>query len=207
MLAEAQQLPPLSELPGRRVYPGDPLCTIEEFIPGDGVYVDEQGVVRAARVGVVELDMVQRRISVRPIQAAKPRLPRRGAPVYALVLNMPREDLAIVKIFADERMIPYNGFFTAVLHISQASDRMLKSIYDAVRPGDIIRATLLTGAAPYVVSTRRPQDGVIYAHCSVCGTPLVKVLGKQLLVCPKCGNEEPRKVSPYYVLTEKRRHR
>jgi exosome complex component CSL4 len=205
-MAVAEALPPLQELPGRRVYPGDPLCTIEEFIPGDGVYVDESGVVRAARVGVVELDMVQRRISVRPY-AAKPRLPRKNHAVYAIVVGVPRDDLALVKIFADERMVPYNGFFTAVLHISQASDRRIPSIYDAVRPGDIIRATLTTDAAPYVVSTKRPQDGVILAQCSVCGAPLYRVPGKQLLVCKKCGNEEPRKVSPYYVLTEKRRGR
>jgi exosome complex component CSL4 len=201
-----QQLPPLQELPGRKVYPGDPLCTIEEFIPGEGVYVDENGIVRAARVGVVELDMVKRRISVKT-SIPRPRLPSKNKPVYAVVIGMPREDLALVKIFADERMIPYNGFFTAVLHISQASDRMLKSIYDAVRPGDIIRATVTSAAAPYVVSIRRPQDGVILAQCSICGHDLYRVPGKQNLVCPKCGHEEARKVSPYYILSLKRGRR
>jgi len=201
-----QQLPPLHELPGRRVYPGDPLCTIEEFVPGEGVYVDDNGIIRSAKVGHVELDMVKRRISVKTA-VPKPRLPGRNRPVYALVLGMPRDDLALVKIFADERMVPYNGFFTAVLHISQASDRMLKSIYDAVRPGDIIRATVTSPAAPYVVSIRRPQDGVILAQCSVCGHDLYRVPGKQLLVCPKCGHEEPRKVSPYYLLSRRREKR
>ncbi len=204
MATQAQALPSLQELPGRRVYPGDPLCTIEEFIPGEGVYVDEEGIVRAARVGVVELDMVQRRISVRSF-ISKPRLPAKNRAVYAIVVGMPREDLALVKIFADERMVPYNGFFTAVLHISQASDHRIASIYDAVRPGDIIRATVTSDGAPYIVSTRRPQDGVVMAQCSICGSPLYKIPGKQLLVCKKCGNEEQRKVSPYYVLVEKRR--
>jgi len=198
-----QQLPPLQELPGRKVYPGDPLCTIEEFIPGEGVYVDDEGIVRAARVGIVELDMVKRVISVKTT-IPKPRLPGRNKPVYAVVAAMPREDLALVKIFADERMIPYNGFFTAVLHVSQVSDRPVRSIYEAVHPGDIVRATVTSPAAPYVVSIRRPQDGVIIAQCSVCGHDLYRVPGKQSLICPKCGNEETRKISPYYILSARR---
>jgi len=167
------------------------------------VYVDDEGIIRAARVGVVELDMVKRVVSVKTA-LPRPRLPSRNRAVYAIVVGMPREDLALVKIFADERMVPYNGFFTAVLHVSQVSDRPVKSIYDAVKPGDIIRATVTSPAAPYVVSIRKPQDGVILAQCSVCGHDLYRVPGKQALICPKCGNEEARKVSPYYVLSAKR---
>ncbi len=202
----AEALPPVSELPGRRVYPGDPLCTIEEFIPGEGVYVDDEGIVRAARIGVVELDMVSRRIRVRPF-TSKPRLPRRGGVVYAYILGIPRDDLALVKIFADERMVPYTGTFSAVLHISQASDTIVKDMYEVVRPGDIVRATVLSDGAPYVLSTKKPQDGVILAYCSVCGAPLYREPGKPVLTCLRCGHVEKRKISPHYMLVARRKGR
>ncbi len=202
--AAAAQLPPLEKLEGLRVYPGDPLCTIEEFAPGDGVYVDEDGIVRAAVVGVVRVDYTSRRIWVEPAPL-KPRMPRKGRSVYAHVYGVPREDLALARIFADERMVPYNGYFNGVIHISQASDRMLKSIYEAVKPGDIVKAAVLSPQPPYMLSLKKPQDGVVLAFCSRCGSPLYRVPGRPLLVCLKCGNEEQRKVSPNYLLTVRRR--
>ncbi|ABM81464.1 conserved archaeal protein [Hyperthermus butylicus DSM 5456] len=195
---------PIAELRGRRVFPGEPLCTIEEFLPGDGVYVDD-GVIRAARFGQVEIDFANRRISVKPV-TGKPRLPRRNSVVYGVAIGAPREELMLVKIFADERLVPYNGSFTGILHILQASDSpQQRSIYDYVKPGDILRATSLSPAPVYVLSIKRPQDGVIMAFCSVCGAPLHRVPGSNKLVCLRCGNEEQRKVSPLYVLTVRRK--
>ena len=201
----AAKLPPPERLEGLRVFPGDPLCTIEEFSPGDGVYVDDKGVVRAAVAGVVRLDRAARRISVEPL-SAKPRMPRRGRHVYGVVLGVPREDLALVKIFADERMVPYNGFFNGVVHISQASDKMIKSIYDAIKPGDIVKALVLSPTPPYMLSLKRPQEGVVLAFCSNCGAPLYKPQGRSdVLICKRCGNTERRKIAPNYLLVEKRR--
>ncbi len=195
----------LNELVGRKVFPGEPLCTIEEYLPGDGVYVDD-GLIRAARFGQVEIDFVNRRISVKPL-AGKPRLPRRNSAVYGVAVGAPREELMLIKIFADERMISYNGTFTGILHVSQASEQPQqgKSIYDFVKPGDIVRATVLSDTPAYIVSMRKPQDGVIMAFCSVCGAPLYRVPGTNRLICLRCGNEESRKISPYYTLTVKRR--
>ncbi len=197
-----------SELAGKRVFPGEPLCTIEEYLPGDGAYVDD-GLIRAARFGQVEIDHVNRRISVRSL-TGKPRLPRRGVAVYGVAVGAPREELMLIKIFADERMVPYNGSFTGILHVSQVADQssQSKSIYDYVKPGDVVRVTVLSDAPAYIVSMRKPQDGVILAFCSVCGSPLYRLPGSNRLVCLKCGSEEQRKISPYYVLTlRKRRHR
>jgi exosome complex component CSL4 len=194
----------LADIVGRKVYPGDILCAIEEFIPGEGVYVDN-GYIRAAQFGVVEVDFVSRKISVRPL-GKKPRLPRKGGVVYGVVTGVPREELALVKIFADERMIPFNGFFTGVLHVSQVSDNpSQRSIYEFVKPGDFIRATVTSPSSPYVLSIKRPQDGVILAYCSVCGAPLYKVPGSPYLLCKRCGNKEKRKTAIHYVLEEKRK--
>jgi exosome complex component CSL4 len=195
----------MSELAGRKVFPGEPLCTIEEYLPGEGVYVDD-GIIRAARFGVVEIDNVNRRISVRGL-SGKPRIPKRNTPVYGVAIGAPREELMLIKIFADERMISYNGTFTGILHVSQVANGPLqsRSIYDYVKPGDIVRVTVLSNTPAYIVSMKRPQDGVIMAFCSICGAPLYRLPGTNKLVCPRCGNEEQRKVSPYYVLVAKRK--
>jgi exosome complex component CSL4 len=194
----------MSSLSGRRVFPGEPLCTIEEYLPGDGVYVDD-GIIRAARFGQVEVDPVTRRISVKPF-SGKPRMPKRNSPVYGVAIGAPREELMLIKIFADERMISYNGTFTGILHVSQVADgQQSRSIYDYVKPGDIVRVTVLSNAPAYIVSMKKPQDGVIMAFCSVCGAPLYRIPGSNKLVCLRCGNEEQRKISPYYVLVVKRR--
>jgi len=204
MYASSARLPKLEELHGLKVTPGDPLCTIEEFMPGEGVYVDDSGVIRAARVGIVELDMVSRRIRVR-LAVQKPRLPSKGDQVYAILTSVPREDLALFRIFADERGVPYSGSFSGILHISQASDTMIKSMYDVVKPGDIVRATVISSTAPYMLSMKRPQDGVVLANCSICSAPLYKVPGRNVLVCLRCGNVEKRKVSSNYILVHKKK--
>ncbi len=194
----------LASIVGKKVYPGDVLCTIEEFLPGDGVYV-EDGYIRAARFGIVEVDFANRCIHVKPL-GKRPRLPRKGSVVYGVVTGVPREELAFVKIFADERMMPFNGFFSGVLHVSQASDTPGQhSIYDFVKPGDFIRATIVSSSAPYLLSIKRPQDGVILAYCSVCGAPLYKVPGSPYLVCKRCGNKEKRKIAIHYMLEERRK--
>jgi len=128
----------ISSLVGRKVFPGEPLCTIEEYLPGDGVYVDD-GLIRAARFGQVEIDPVSRRISVKSV-TGKPRLPRRGVSVYGVAIGAPREELMLIRIFADERMIAYNGSFTGILHVSQVSEQygQGRSIYDFVKPGDVV---------------------------------------------------------------------
>ena len=196
----------VEELAGRRVFPGEPLCTVEEFIPGEGVYVDD-GYIRAARFGQVEVDLVTRRISVKLV-SMKPRLPKKNSIVYGIVYAVPRDELALVKIFADERMVPYNGTFSGVLHILQVADTLGgKSMYDFVKPGDFIRATVLSSAIPYMLSIKRSQDGVVLAYCSVCGSPLYRIPGSPRLACLRCGNEEQRRVSPLYILSTRRRRR
>lgn len=198
------KLPRIEEVQGLNVAPGDPLCTIEEFMPGECVYVDDMGIVRAACIGVVELDSSLRRIRVRPAQL-KPRMPARGEQVYAAVVSIPRDDLALLRIFADERGLPYSGFFTGVLHVTQASDTPVKTMYELMKPGDVVKASVTSSSTPYMLSTKRAQDGVVLAYCSVCGAPLYKAQGESILFCIKCGSIEKRKIAPNYILVHRKR--
>ena len=80
-------------------------------------------------------------------------------------------------------------------------------MYDFVKPGDFIRATVLSSAIPYMLSIKRSQDGVVLAYCSVCGSPLYRIPGNPRLACLRCGNEEQRRISPLYILSTRRRRR
>ncbi len=193
----------IEELHRQLVVPGQELCVIEEFMPGEGAY-EYEGVVRASLVGRVFFDWVQRRVSV-VNPAGKPRIPRRGSIVYGVVLALLREDLVIVKIFADERMRRYNGFYTGFLHVSQASDRPAKSILEVVKPGDIIKAKILNAKHPYQLTIKLGNTGVVAALCSRCGAPLIRIPGQPHLVCPRCGNREQRKLAPNYLYVRKGR--
>ncbi len=186
------------------VVPGDRLCVVEEFMPGEGAYVHVDGSVRAAQVGRAFFDWVQRRVSViNP--AGKPRIPRRGSVVYGIVVSLLREDLELVKLFADERLRRFNGVYSGFLHVTQASDRPVKTILEVVKPGDIIRARVLNAKHPFQLNVKQGNLGVIAAFCSRCGAPLYRVPGQQQLVCLRCGNRENRKVATGYLFVKKGR--
>ncbi len=193
----------VAELKGKLAYPGQHLAVIEEFLPGEGVYV-AGGDIYAAVVGVVEVDAQSRRISVRPVTKS-PRIPRRGSIVHGYVAHIPRDDLAIVKITHDERMIPYSNGFTGILHISQAANRHPTSIYEFVRPGDAVKLQVINTRNPFLVSIKAAGLGVIAAYCSLCGAPLYKQPGQAHLACLRCGNREPRKVAASYIFVAGRR--
>ncbi len=195
----------ISELDGKIVFPGEELAVIEEFIPGEGCYVDGARIY-AARLGRVVIDFATRRINVAPLRE-KLRVPRKGAAVHGYVQLIPREDLALITIVADNRLKSYNGSFTGILHVSQVAVGRVNSIYDAVGLGEIVRATVLNNTNPYILSTKHVTDGVILAFCSRCGAPLYRVPGEEGLVCLRCGNRETRKISSYYFLVARKARR
>ncbi|RLF20306.1 MAG: RNA-binding protein, partial [Thermoprotei archaeon] len=106
---------------------------------------------------------------------------------------------AAVKIFEVEGKPPLTGLFSGILHISQVSTSFVRTLYDVVRIGDIIRAQVLNRAPLYQISIRGREFGVVYALCSECLTPLV--LRSLQLFCPKCRRVEKRKVAfSYYMV-------
>jgi exosome complex component CSL4 len=191
----------VDQLKGRIVYPGQPLAVIEEFIPGDGVYV-AGGTIYAAVMGIVEVDTGSRSLRVKPL-TRQPRLPRKGSIVHGYVAAIPREDLAIIKITHDDRMAPFSDGFTGVLHISQAADHFPSTIYEYVRVGDAVKVQVLNNHNPFIVTIKGPGLGVIAASCSRCGLPLYKVPGYHHLQCLNCNNKESRKVASGYLYVKR----
>lgn len=183
----------------RMVVPGEVLAGLEEYLPGEGVYADEEnGVLRAAVAGVARFDSRTRVVTVIPRR--RPRMPGPGSSVLGMVTGI-RHDLVIVELYGQLETQPrprwlweFSGKFSGAITIANITDEFVKDINDYYRIGDIIIAKTLNRGNPYHLTTKGPQYGVVYTQCSRCGAPLEPV-NPRTMRCPRCGSVEKRKVS------------
>jgi exosome complex component CSL4 len=90
-----------------------------------------------------------------------------------------------------------SGVFSGILHISDVEDRYVDSMNEVCKPGDIIRAKVISEKNQiYHLTTVDKDLGVLYAFCSLCGNLLEQ--RKYEMRCPKCGNIEKRKTALDY---------
>ena len=180
----------------RLVIVGDKLYTIEEFMPGPGTYAYDDGYIRASQVGYLKIDLGQRLVIIRQARD-KPNYPKPGDVVIGVVTTV-SDDIAFIDIFQIEGVSSRSIDFSGVIHISQISEKYIKTMYEALRLGDIIRAKVLNDRSPFQLTTKGPQHGVILASCSKCGA-ILKRQSDDSMICPVCGNIEKRKVSIKYL--------
>ena len=178
---------------GNLVSPGERLGVIEEFIPDSGTYVKD-GVIFSKIVGRSLLDLQNRRVSVYPV-AEGVVVPKLGTVVIGQIGNA-QSDNVLVKIFRIGKK-KLSGNFGGILHVSDVSDRYVDSMSDVVKPGDIVKAKVISEKNQvFHLSTNDNGLGIVYAFCSRCSTLLEQQ--NYDLKCPKCGNVERRKMSPNY---------
>ena len=178
---------------GHLVLPGERLGVIEEFIPDAGTYVKD-GVIFSKVVGRSLMDLQTRRVSVYPVVDGVV-VPKVGTVVIGQIGNA-QSDNVLVKIFriGNKKL---SGNFGGILHVSDVSDRYVDQISDVCKPGDIIRAKVISDKNQvFHLSMNDKGLGVLYGFCSRCGTLLEK--HGYDLKCPKDGNVETRKISPDY---------
>jgi exosome complex component CSL4 len=175
---------------GQLVLPGERLGVIEEFSPNAGTYVKD-GVIYSKIVGRALLDFASRRVSVYPL-SPEAKVPKVGSVVLGQVASVQNEN-ANVRIFqvGDSQT---QGVFVGVLHIADVQLRYVESMYEVCKPGDIIRATVVSDKnRVFHLSTKDKNLGVVYGFCSNCGNILES--RRQSMLCPKCGRIERRKIS------------
>jgi exosome complex component CSL4 len=185
---------PNEQRSGHLVLPGERLGVIEEFIPDSGTY-SKDGVIYSKIVGCALMDMLNRKVSVYPL-IAEPTVPKLGTTITGQVGNA-QSDNVLVRIFkvGDKKI---SGVFGGILHISDVSDRYVDSMNDACKPGDIIRAQVISEKNQvYHLSTADQNSGVLYGFCGRCGNLLEQKRNE--MRCPKCGNIEQRKTAPDYA--------
>jgi exosome complex component CSL4 len=177
------------------VTPGDRLGVIEEFQAGRGTYT-EKGVIYSRTLGKVVIDLERKKISVQP-KTRVPSIPRKGSIIIGEVQQV-QDKMATIKVLSinGEKL---NRPYTAILHVSYAVRGFLKSLHDAFRPGDLIKASIIgVENLPYQLTTAGRSLGVIKAYCTSCGGPLTYRKNRKILECEKCGKTERRKVSEEY---------
>lgn len=183
----------LKQKSGQIVVPGDRLGVIEEFMPGPGTYV-EDGTIYSFATGRALVDVLNKQVSV----FSKTRIlgiPKVGSIVIGQVRDV-QSKTAVVRIFQVGKH-SLSGFFTGILHVSDVSLRYVETMYNVCKPGDILRAKVVSDKnRTFHLSTKEPDLGVIYAFCSRCGNALT--FRRVRMRCLKCGRIEKRKVAPDY---------
>jgi len=178
---------------GQVVLPGERLGVIEEFIPDSGTYVKD-GVIYSKIVGRALMDLLNRRVSVYPLIRGAI-VPKVGGTVVGQV-GHGQSDNVLVRIFkiGSKKL---SGVFTGILHISDVEERYVDSMNDVCKPGDIIRAKVISEKNQiYHLSTNDKGLGVVYSFCSLCGNLLEPK--RYEMRCPKCGYIEKRKTAVDY---------
>ena len=186
-------LKPSGQKSGQVVLPGERLGVIEEFIPDSGTYVKD-GIIYSKVVGRALMDLLNKRVSVYPIISGAT-VPKVSTTVLGQVGNA-QSDNVLVRIF---KIGPkkLSGAFTGILHISDVEERYVDSMNDVCKPGDIIRAKVISEKNQiYHLSTVDKNLGAVYAFCSRCGNLLEQK--RHEMHCPKCGHIEKRKTAVDY---------
>ena len=181
---------------GDTVVPGEQLCVIEELMPGFGTY-EKEGVVYSATAGSVEMNLKERSISVKTGKdGSKLALPVKGDEMVGEVVIVydQRAEVNLVKRNGEDVLSGILG----EIHISNVTRRYIKSMQDAIKPGDIIRAVALnTHEIPVHLTLVGPDLGVLVGHCSKCGNKLTLTTYNNL-ICLRCENRETREVAKDY---------
>ncbi|MGQ9587025.1 MAG: exosome complex RNA-binding protein Csl4 [Thermoplasmata archaeon] len=173
--------------------PGEEVAIAEEYMSGEGTY-ELDGKIYASAVG--ELDLDPREKLAKVILDNPPVVLSEGDVVIAEVTDT-KPAMAICNVIAQEgndRAISSETL--ASVHVSKLASSYVEDAGDVMRPGDIIRASVIQVDPSVQLSTAGPHFGVIRALCGRCRSPLEK-RGRSLY-CERCDRTENRKLADDY---------
>ena len=179
------------------VSPGDRVCTVEEFLPGDGVF-EEGGDVYAKLSGDVRFDEKNRVVDVQPPKQV-PRFNVPGSIVYGRVVRV-YDQFVVVELFPYKtrrfRLLPPMKY--AAIHISRVRRGFVKDLRSEFGVGDWIRARVHSIEKRFFIqlSTEGKEFGIIKAYCAHDRTPLRRK--GNILYCPRCRRTYRRKIAEDY---------
>ncbi|MCJ7572562.1 MAG: exosome complex RNA-binding protein Csl4 [Candidatus Thermoplasmatota archaeon] len=176
------------------ILPGEQVATTEELMSGEGTYEDN-GVIRASRLGVFEIDTKNRRAKINPLTSVPVEI-KTGNIVLAKV-NSVRSNMVIadvIHVIGKSRQV--SGDTNATLRVSEISNGYTKDPATEFSTGDIIRAKVTQVRPSLQLATKDKDLGVIKAVCSKCRASLVQK--GNMLECQNCDNKERRKIAIDY---------
>ena len=176
------------------VMPGDQLSTSEELLPGDGTF-EEDGIIRATRIGTYNVDEKHRTAEVKPVTST-PVILKKGDIVIAKVV-MAKTTMIIaevIHVMGKSRSI--SGNTDATIHVKEIAQGYIKDASTEYRPEDYIRAKVIQVKPSIQLETKERGLGAIKARCSKCRHSLIKK--SHGLECENCGNKEHRRIASDY---------
>lgn len=176
------------------VMPGDQLSTSEELLPGEGTF-EENGIIRAARIGLYHINEKHRTAEVQPVTSTPVTL-NKGDIVIAKV-TMAKSTMIIaevVHVAGKPRAI--SGDTDATIHVKEIATGYIKDASTEYKAEDYIRAKVIQVKPSVQLETRERDLGAIRALCTKCRHPLVKK--HHGLECENCGNKEHRRIAEDY---------
>ena len=176
------------------VLPGEQVSTSEELLSGDGTF-EEDGIIRASRIGKYVIDEKHRKAIVKPLTSI-PVVIKKGDIILAEVRSV-RSSMVIadaIHVIGKQRSI--SGDANGTLRVSEISNGYVKDPSTEYAAGDIIRAKVIQVKPNLQLATKDRDLGVIKAMCSKCRHPL-SIKGNTL-ECQNCNNRERRKTADDY---------
>jgi exosome complex component CSL4 len=172
----------------KMVLPGDKLSTSEELLSGDGTF-EEEGIIRAARVGKYFVDEKNKRAIVKPVTSI-PIILNKGDTILAEVRMIKSSMVIADVIHVIGKKRPISGDTNGTLRVSEISKGYIKDPAEVFSVGDIFRAKVTQIKPNIQLNTKDKNMGVIKALCAKCRNPLFKK--DKTLECKNCGNRERR---------------
>lgn len=176
------------------VMPGDQLSTSEELLPGDGTF-EENGIIRASRIGTYTINEKHRTAEVKPITSTPVTLNKGDIVIAKVVMAKSTMIIAeVVHVTGKKRAI--SGDTDATVHVKEIAQGYIKDASSEYKPEDYIRAKVIQVKPSIQLETKERNLGAIKARCSKCRYPLIKK--GHGLECENCGNKEHRRIAEDY---------
>ena len=123
------------------VMPGDQLSTSEELLPGEGTF-EENGIIRAARIGTYVVNEKHRTAEVKPASSV-PVVLKKGDIVIAKVIVAKSTMIIadVVHVTGKNRSI--SGDTDATIHVKEIAQGFIKDASTEYKPEDYIRAKVI----------------------------------------------------------------
>ena len=159
-----------------RVVPGQSLGMMTDFIPGPGTF-DREGVIHASLLGFKRIltssspsqdeNVNKAMISVISSGPAQP-IPKVGSIVLGQVTKMTSKFVSVTLQVIDGIEAPLPSYGLLRTQDIRSNDRDNVIIYECVRPGDLIRARVISlgDSKSYYLTTAEIDLGVVFANSS-----------------------------------------
>ena len=176
------------------VMPGDKLSTSEELLSGDGTF-EEDGIIRASRIGKYIIDDKHRKAIVKPLTSIPIEVKKGDTVLIEVRMVKPSMVIADV-IHVTGKNRPVSGDTNGTLRVSEISKGYVKDPSTEFGPGDILRAKVFQVKPNIQLATKDKHLGSIRSLCSKCRHALQRK--GNMLECDYCGNKESRRIASDY---------